>query len=54
MEFKKLNTTVGERNKNEALAAQSAKQKADIDYIAMMCEIELESETEAAEDEQIQ
>ena len=47
-------TTVEERNRNEALEAQSTKQKADIDYIAMMCGIELESETEAAEDEQIQ
>lgn len=32
-----------ERQKNAALSAESAKNAADIDYIAMMCDVELES-----------
>lgn len=31
-----------ERQKNAALAAEAAKNAADIDYIAMMCDVELE------------
>lgn len=31
-----------ERQKNAALGAEAAKNTADIDYIAMMCDIELE------------
>ncbi len=31
-----------ERQKNAALAASAAKNAADIDYIAMMCDVELE------------
>ena len=33
-----------EQKKNENLRAENAKNTADIDYIAMMCDIELESE----------
>lgn len=44
-----------ERQKNTALKAQTEKNAADIDYIAMMADIELESfsdeETEADDDE---
>ena len=32
-----------ERQKNAALSAALAKNAADIDYIAMMCDVELES-----------
>lgn len=32
-----------ERQKNAALSAEAAKNTADIDYIAMMCDVELES-----------
>ncbi len=39
-----------ERAKNEALKAQAVKNAADIDYIAMMTDVELE--TEEAEYEQ--
>lgn len=35
-----------ERRKYEALVAQTAKQQADLDYIAMMSGVELEIETE--------
>lgn len=35
-----------ERKKNNALLADNEKNKADIDYIAMMCDIELEMPTE--------
>lgn len=31
-----------ERQKNAALSAEAAKNTADIDYIAMMCDVELE------------
>ena len=31
-----------ERQKNAALTAEAAKNTADIDYIAMMCDVELE------------
>lgn len=44
-----------ERQKNTALKAQTDKNSADIDYIAMMSDIELESEpdeTEVENDEQ--
>lgn len=45
-----------ERQKNAVLKAQAEKNAADIDYIAMMSDIELESfsdeETEADADEQ--
>lgn len=33
-----------ERHKNAALRAELAKSAADIDYIAMMCDVELETE----------
>ena len=32
-----------EQKKNEKLRAENAKHSADIDYIAMMCDVELES-----------
>lgn len=35
-----------ERQKNAALAADAAKNAADIDYIAMMCDVELDSDKE--------
>lgn len=35
-----------ERQKNAALTADNAKNMADIDYIAMMCDVELESPEE--------
>lgn len=45
-----------ERQKNAVIKAQTEKNAADIDYIAMMSDIELETndseETEAMEDEQ--
>ena len=42
-----------ERRKNAALKALSDKNTSDIDYIAMMCDVELdEEETEAINDEQ--
>ena len=40
-----------ERRKNEELAAQTAKQKADLDYIAMMSGVELEETEERKNDE---
>lgn len=33
-------------NQNKALKAQNEKLKADLDYIAMMTDVELETETE--------
>lgn len=39
-----------ERRENAALRAEVAKSVADIDYIAMMCDVELE--TEVATDEE--
>ncbi len=39
----KKEALIDERRKNEQLLAQSLKQKSDIDYIAMMCDVELES-----------
>ena len=36
-----------ERQKNEALRAETAKNKADTYYIAMMCDVELESPEES-------
>ena len=35
-----------ERRKAEALKAQNIKQKSDIDYLAMMTDVELETEEE--------
>lgn len=35
-----------ERQKNAALRAEAAKNAADIDYIAMMCDVELENTEE--------
>jgi|GEM_PF-7090052 len=35
-----------ERRKYEALAAQTAKQQADLDYVAMMSGVDLDPETE--------
>ena len=32
-----------ERNKNEELKAENAKLSADLDYVAMMCDVELEN-----------
>ncbi len=42
-----------ERKKNEQLQAQTLKQRADIDYLAMMSDVELESDefTEVSENE---
>ena len=42
-----------ERRKYEALVAQTAKQQADLDYIAMMSGVELEIETEVKDNEEI-
>ena len=42
-----------ERRKYEELAAQTAKQKADLDYIAMMSGVELEAETEEHENDKV-
>lgn len=39
-----------ERNRNIKRASQQEKNTADIDYIAMMCDVELEDE-EATDDE---
>lgn len=39
-------------NQNKALKAQNEKLKADLDYIAMMTDVELENETEEEEYEQ--
>lgn len=45
---------IREIKKNERLNALLLKQQADMDYIAMMCYVELEdAETEGNEDEQI-
>lgn len=38
---------------NRALQHQIAKAKSDIDYIAMMTEVEMETATEEVDDEQI-
>ncbi|MBQ7718755.1 MAG: hypothetical protein IJT38_05590 [Clostridia bacterium] len=35
---------IKERQKNAALSAEARKNAADIDYIAMMCDVELESD----------
>ena len=40
------NRTVKIMNQNKVLKAQNEKLKADLDYIAMMTDIELETETE--------
>lgn len=42
-----------ERRKYEELAAQTARQKADLDYISMMTGIELDTETEENENDEI-
>lgn len=42
-----------ERRKYEALIAQTAKQQADLDYIAMMSGVELEIETEVKENDEV-
>ena len=43
-----------ESKRNEQLRAQNLKQQSDIDYIAMMCDVELEAESEEVqENEQI-
>lgn len=42
-----------ERRKYEELVAQTAKQKADLDYISMMTGIELDTETEENENDEI-
>ena len=42
-----------ERRKNEALAAQIAKQQADLDYTAMMSGVDLDTETEVDNDDEI-
>ena len=39
-----------ERQKNAALTADAAKNAADIDYIAMMCDVELEVPEEQSTD----
>ena len=40
------------RQENEALAAEVAKTKADTDYIAMMCDVELETPKDITEFEE--
>ena len=40
---------ISEKTKNEELMARIAEQSADMDYIAMMCDIELETEEAANE-----
>ncbi len=42
-----------ERRKNDALQAQLIKTKADLDYIAMMSDVELETNTESEVKEDI-
>lgn len=44
---------IEERKKNEALKAQTVRNASDIDYIAMMTDVELETAEEAATDEQV-
>ena len=39
-----------ERGQNEALAAKTEKQKADLDYVAMMTGIDLDTEDENNEE----
>ncbi len=43
--------TVEERRKNEQLQAHSLKQRSDIDYIAMMNDVELETTEEVQKNE---
>ena len=42
-----------ERRKYEELAAKTAKQQADLDYIAMMSGMELEIETEVNKNDEV-
>ena len=42
---------IKEKKRNEILEGETEKNAADIDYIAMMCDVELESEKEGGEDE---
>lgn len=44
---------IEERKKNEALRAQAMQNASDIDYIAMMTDVELVTEEEVTADEQI-
>ena len=44
---------IEERNKNTQLRAELYKATADVEYIAMMTDIELEEETESEDDEQV-
>lgn len=41
-----------ERQKNAILSAEAAKNTADIDYVAMMCGVELELSEDSAETEE--
>jgi hypothetical protein len=40
-----------ERKKNAQLAAENVKLKSDLDYVAMMCDIDLDTETNEQEAE---
>lgn len=43
-----------ERQKNAALSAEAAKNRADTDYIAMMCDVELEMPEDEVMNEEIE
>lgn len=43
-----------ERKKNAALTAEVAKNKADTDYIAMMCDVELEMSEDEIMDTEVE
>lgn len=45
---------VQERQKNAALSAEAAKNTADIDYIAMMCDIELGTPEDNVTDKEVE
>ena len=51
LKINKLRMTLAERAAQERAAAQAAKNAADIDYIAMMADVEIPTDEEAEYDE---
>ena len=52
MIFNRNTESVSEKRKRERLEAESAKQQADIDYLAMMSDIEIPGEEDVNNEQQ--
>ena len=52
MIFNRNTESVAEKRKRERLEAESAKQQADIDYLAMMSDIEIPGEEDVSNEQQ--